>query len=202
MTQEGAITDLTYNSRGLTTQIAYTPNSGGVDTPTVDYTYDNLGNRTSMDTAGVSATAYSYNELSQLTGETVDFDDLSTNLTLGYTYNIGGGLKSVTDPFSQTISYTNDKTGRLTDVGGTTFGDVTSGTTNNYAAGIKYRAFGSVKKMTPKTDDNNVVTMAYDDALRVSEHKATSDFPSGGYMQNGLYIRCGLETDIDGQSDQ
>ncbi len=70
----GAITDFTYNSRGLTTQIAYTPQSGGVDSPTVDYTYDNLGNRTGMDTDGVSNVTYAYNELSQLTSETTDFD--------------------------------------------------------------------------------------------------------------------------------
>jgi hypothetical protein len=40
--------------------------------------------------------------------------------------------------------------------------------------------------LTLNTDDSNVVTMVYDNRLRVSEHKATSNYPSGGYMQNAI----------------
>ena len=46
-----AITDFTYNNRGLATQIAYTPASGSSipDAPTVNFGYDALGNRTSIE---------------------------------------------------------------------------------------------------------------------------------------------------------
>ncbi len=182
-----AITDFTYNSRGLATQIAYTPASGSSmpDAPTVSFGYDALGNRTSMDTAGVSETTYTYNSLSQMTSETVNFDDLSNDLTIGYTYNLSGGLSSVTDPFGESVDYTNDKTGRLTAVGGTPFGDNTTG---DYASGIQYRAFGQVKQMTYETDDNAVVSMQYDNRLRVSQHQVASGEYSGGYLKKAEFV--------------
>ncbi|MGB7203636.1 MAG: hypothetical protein WBD16_15425, partial [Pyrinomonadaceae bacterium] len=168
----GAITDFTYNSRGLTTQIAYTPFTGGVDTPTTDFTYDNLGNRTSMDTAGINATTYTYNESSQITSETVDFDDLSSNLTIGYTYNIGGGLKSVTDPYGYTVDYANDKTGRVTGVAGAAYAQHGNG---SYADNIKYRAFGQIKQIDYKLPNNETseIRLGYDERLRVNDSSVT-----------------------------
>jgi uncharacterized protein RhaS with RHS repeats len=75
---------------------------------------------------------------------------------VGYTYHLSGGLKAIADPFGSTINYTNDKTGRLAAVTGTSFGNNTTG---DYAAGFQYRAFGEVKQMTYKTDDNAVVSI-------------------------------------------
>jgi YD repeat-containing protein len=41
---------------------------------------------------------YSYNLLSQLTSETRNSTGVNT-FTLNYTYNLGGRLSSITDPF-------------------------------------------------------------------------------------------------------
>ncbi len=180
-----AVTDFTYNSRGMTTQIAYTPFSGGVDTPTVDYAYDNAGNRTSMTTAGVSVQTYAYNELSQLTSETTNFDDLSNDLTLSYTYDLGGGLRSITDPFSKTVNYTDDKAGRVTSVTGDTFAENTTG---NYASNIKYRAFGSVKQMDydmPGGDSH--IKVDYDSGLRASHSEASLAGSTSTYLLKADY---------------
>jgi hypothetical protein len=40
--------------------------------------------------AGVSETTYAYDELSRLTSETVDFDDLTSNYSIGYGYEVSG----------------------------------------------------------------------------------------------------------------
>ncbi len=180
-----AVTDFTYNSRGMTTQIAYTPFSGGVDTPTVDYAYDNAGNRTSMTTAGVSVVSYNYNELSQLTSETTNFDDLSGDLTIAYTYQLRGGLKSIKDPYNVEVDYTNDKVGRVTAVTGDPVGNDTTG---HYADDITYRAFGGVKQMDynlPAGDSH--IKLDYDSGLRVSHSEASLSGSTTSYLLNANY---------------
>ena len=94
------------------------------------------------------------------------------------------GLKSVTDPFGSQVIYTSDKAGRLIKVGGTAFGDNTSG---EYVDDIKYRAFGQVRQLTYKTDDNNQISMQYDNRLRVSQHQTSSASVSGGFMQKAEF---------------
>ncbi|MFN6962418.1 MAG: hypothetical protein ACK4S4_01500 [Pyrinomonadaceae bacterium] len=177
-----AITNFAYNSRGLTTTVSYSVPSGSSIpvTPTTTFAFDDLGNRTIMDTAGVSATTYAYDPLSRLTSETIDFDDLASDYAISYSYHIGGSLKSVTDPLSKTIDYTHDKVGRLTALTGSAFGDNTTG---NYADNIQYRAFGSVKQMTYRTNDNAVVSMQYDSRLRVSQHQVATNVFTGGYLK-------------------
>ena len=54
--------------------------------------------------------------------------------------------------------------------------------------------------VTLETDDSNVVTMAYDNRLRVSEHKATLDYPSGGYMQNAEFTYNPDSHQVGGQT--
>lgn len=185
----GAITAYTYENvnddpkRRLITKIQYTPHSGGVDTPDVVFSYDNAGNRTGMDTDGVSNVTYAYDSLSRMTSETVDFDDLTNNLTIGYSYTLSG-LKSITDPFGSEVEYTHDKAGKLTAVTGDPFGDNTTG---NYLDNIQYRAFGQLKSMRYRTDDNATVSMDYDDRLRVSEHKVASSLYTGGYLKNATF---------------
>jgi YD repeat-containing protein len=170
----GAATDFTYNSRGLVTQINYTPPSNSTipDTPTVTFGYDAVGNRISMDTAGVSDITYTYDELSRMNSETVNFDDLTANLTIEYGYHLSGALKSVKDPFNAQINYTNDKTGRITAVGGTAYGP---NSTVSYANNIKYRAFGGLKQMdytlSSKTPQ---IKLEYDNRLRVNHSEVTN----------------------------
>ncbi len=107
----GAITSLLYNTRGLATNISYQVPSGSTiaAAPPVAFGYDAAGNRISM-SDGTGATAYTYSELSQMTAETKTFTGLTGNFTIGYTYHIGGGVKSITDPFQSTVNYAHDKT--------------------------------------------------------------------------------------------
>jgi YD repeat-containing protein len=187
----GAITNYAYNSRGLVEQISYSVPTGSTipAAPTTTFIYDAAGNRTNMQTNLVGSTSYAYNSLSQLTSETKTFTGLSGNFTIGYSYSLGGGLKSITDPFQSTVNYTNDKTGRLTGVSGTPFGNNTSG---NYIDGIQYRAFGAIKQMTYKTDDSALVSMQYDNRLRVSNYQVASATVAGGFVQ-----KSGFEYNAD-----
>ena len=169
----GAITDFTYNSRGLTTQIAYTPVSGVPDTPTVTFDYDNLGNRTSVDVAGITDTTYSYDSLSRLTKERVRFDELgTTNFDVDHSYNLSGGLASIIDPFGYTVNYAQDKTGRLSSVSGNALAQHSTGA---FADNIQYRAFGATKQMDFKLPSSQtaVVKMNYNNRLQVSHFEAT-----------------------------
>ena len=163
----GVITNLTYNSRGLTTEIAYTPPVSPVipDSPTVTFAYDDLGNRTSMDTDGVSEVTYTYDSLSRLTSETIDFDDISTDYTITYSYDPDGSLKTLTEPFGGSFEYVRDKKGRLTDLNGTAFGGNMSG---EYLTDVKYRAFGKVKEAQQSGLE---ISTQYDERLRISQNQ-------------------------------
>jgi YD repeat-containing protein len=193
----GVITNFTYNSRGAVTNIDYQlpdPNPADIpDTHDVTYFYDNAGNRIEMrdglgpvNSPGVT---YEYNELSQLTAETRHFADTLQNAPqngyrMEYTYNSSGGLKSVADPFGSEVVYTHDKTGRLTKVDGDAFGDNTAG---HYADNIKYRAFGQVKQMNYKTTDNALVSLSYDNRLRVLQYQVASSEATGGYLKKAQF---------------
>lgn len=199
----GVVTDITYNNVGLTTEVAYTPTGSIPDTPTVTYAYDVLGNRTSMDTAGVSETTYAYDSLSRLTSETVDFDDLTSNYTIAYSYQLSGKLKSITDPFSAVVNYVGDKAGRVTSITGSGFASVST-----YASDIKFRAFGAVKEMTYGSSDSSVVSYTFDDRLKPESYQATSSVLGGGYVRkaNYEYFADGrtkaVDNVLDGKFDQ
>jgi YD repeat-containing protein len=188
----GAATSFTYNSRGLVLNIGYTvPTGSNIPDPSdVSFTYDALGSRTQM-TDGTGTTDYAYNELSQLVSETKDFtytlaDEPTNHYKIQYAYNLSGGLKSVTDPFGEEFDYTHDKTGRLTKVDGSSFGTGT-GATTHYTDGIKYRAWGAVKELTYKTDDNALVKMQYDNRLRTNQYEVDTSVVSSGYMKKSTF---------------
>ncbi len=176
-----AITNFSYNSRGLMNQISYSVPSSNpsniTTTPTVNFNYDALGNRTQM-TDGTGTQTYAYDQLSRLTSETKTFSLLSGNsYTIGYTYNLSGGLKSITDPFNATVNYTNDKTGRVQTVSGSPWAENPSG---NYANNIQYRAFGQVKQIDYTLPNNAAqIKLEYDNRLRVNHSEA---------VQNGNYL--------------
>lgn len=198
-----AIQDFTYNNVGAVTQIAYTPpanyppaNSPAYmnidDTPTVNFTYDNLGNRTSM-TDGLGEVEYEYDPLSRLTAETRYFTDSLADaptyqsqqaFRLTYEYDTTGTLRTVTDPYGSEVEYSRDKVARLTAVDGSAFGNNTTG---DYVSGIKYRAFGSAKEVTTDTDDDAVMTILYDNGLRPSLYQVTTSTVSGGYLKKSTF---------------
>jgi YD repeat-containing protein len=209
----GAITSFTYNNRGLATEISYAPpanyppaNSPSYmqipDTPTVRYSYDAVGNRVSMwDGLGPTGTndppsvTYEYNQLSQLTAENRYFADSLSDapvisneqvFRIEYTYNLKGGLASVKDPFGDQINYAHDKIGRLTAVGGTSYG-TDSNPTTEYADGIQYRAFGGIKQMTYQTNDEATVSMQYDNRLRVSQYEVNSSVATNNLLKKSTF---------------
>jgi hypothetical protein len=78
---------------------------------------------------------------------------------LEYTYQIGGQLKSYTDPYGDQISYSHDKRGRLGTVTGTSFGGTT-----NYAGNPDYRAWGALKHV--EYGNGQQATLTFDNRLK------------------------------------
>lgn len=120
---------------------------------------------------GSGSVSYVYDQLSRLTSESRTFaGPLSSNTyTLSYGYNLAGGLTSVTDPTGAVINYAYDKTGRMMDVTGSSFGGVIS-----YAGNIQYRAWGAVKNMS--TGDGMTTTASFNSRL------APTDFAVSGVI--------------------
>ncbi len=165
----GVAVNYSYNNRGLADQVSFSVPQGSPIpvTPTVNFTYDSLGNRTQM-TDGAGTVTYSYDELSRMTAEIRQFADSMPNaplpgnrFKLEYSYNLSGRLKSYKDPFGQEINRTFDRSGKLTDITGTSFGGVTS-----YADNAEYRAWGGLKKADYGSGMN--VALDYNNRLRTS----------------------------------
>jgi len=145
----GAVTNYTYNSRHLLTQLSYTtlpgvPTSGATAiaaTPTATFTYDGVGNRTRMDD-GYGYATYGYDQLSRRTSELRYFNLSQRSYTLNYGYNLVNDLTSMSDSRGATITYGRDEVGQLTGVTGTGTKIAT------YATSFTYRAFGGLKHIT------------------------------------------------------
>jgi|GEM_PF-920292 len=156
----GATATYTYNgNRRLVNSISYSAPGGIAATPTVSFTYDAAGNRTSM-TDAIGNVSYSYDTLSRMTSETRFFSELNHYYTINYGYNLTGQLASVSTPeWGRTVGYSYDSMGQLNTVAGS--GYVTGyysgywpGWTWNtvyvttFASDIRRRAGGAVKQMT------------------------------------------------------
>jgi RHS repeat-associated protein len=155
----GATKTFAYNGRHLITGITYGVPAGVAATSNVSFGYDSAGNRTSM-TDGLGSVSYSYNTLSQLTSETRTFTGLGS-YALNYTYNIGGELKSITNPWGAQVGYGYDKIGRLNGVSGSGYVGLTS-----YVNSLSYRAFG-LKQIG--YNNGRTLSMQYDNRLRPTE---------------------------------
>jgi YD repeat-containing protein len=159
MDARGATGTFTYNNRGLMTGANYT--GGGVETPSVSFEYDELGNPDLMDD-GPGYVDYNYNNLGQLTSETRHFDSLSgMSFPISYGYNLAGQLKRVTDPRGDEIYYGYNTAGSLISVTGSSFAGVT-----NYATGFQYRAWGQPKHVA--YGDSFYADIGYDVQMKVT----------------------------------
>jgi YD repeat-containing protein len=156
----GAVSALSYNARHLTTAVTHTLT--GQPEVTASFSYDAVGNRTSM-TDGAGSVTYIHNQLSQLTAETRSLTGIG-NFTLNYTYTLSGQLSSITDPFGAQASYSHDRVGRLTAVNGANFGSVSS-----YASNLQYRAWGALKSLT--YGNSRTLALGYDTNLNVSTYE-------------------------------
>lgn len=120
----------------------------------ISFEYDALGNRTLM-TDGMGTVNYYYNQLSQLTSESRHFsgstvgNDLQSApggagiFNIAYDYDLGGKLKTITDPYGQAVNYTQNQIGQTVAVTGSFF----AGGYHNYASNVKYRAWGAIKSI-------------------------------------------------------
>jgi YD repeat-containing protein len=156
----GASATYIYNNyRHLVNEIHYSAPSGVTATANVTFTYDAVGNRTSM-TDGLGSKSYSYNQLSQLMSETRTFNGVGS-FTLSYDYNCAGELKTVVDPWGATVSYGFDSGGRLNSVNGTGYGNI-----SQLISDMQYRAWGTLKSET--YGNGYVESAVYDQRLRMT----------------------------------
>jgi YD repeat-containing protein len=143
----------------------------GSSTVNVSFAYDAAGNRTRMDDMQ-GWTVYEYDQLSRLKSENRHFNGVShpssadQNYKLSYTYSLSGQLASLTDPFNSTVTYSHDKTGKLSGVGGS-YGGVTS-----YVSNVQYRAWGAVKSASFGNGSSETIT--YDTKLQPSGIRLTN----------------------------
>ncbi|MDD5063722.1 MAG: hypothetical protein PHQ35_03040 [Phycisphaerae bacterium] len=109
----------------------------------INYTYDGLGNRTSMtDPAGT--TSYTYDYLNRLTSVTD-----TNNKTVNYQYDAAGNRTQLTDPNSGITVYAYDELNRLIEV--------------NAPAGLTAYRYDSLGKLTQADYPNGSYTLyAYD----------------------------------------
>ncbi len=146
----GASATYTYFNRPLVQSITFDtpPNSGITEPAAASYTYDAAGNRTGM-TDGTGSTSYHYNTISRLTSETRTFTNVGS-FTITYDYNLGGQLKSLTDPSGAQVTYNHDITGRVQSITGSgATGTVTYADTATYRAwnGLRSVAYGNGKSL-------------------------------------------------------
>jgi len=130
------------NSRHLVNTITYSAPSGITPTSNVSFAYDASGNRTSM-TDGSGGITYRYDQLSRLDWEERTFTGLSGAYRLDYDYNLAHQLTSITDPFGAQVGYVHDTAGRLNNVAGAGYANVST-----YASNLQYRAWGGLKGLS------------------------------------------------------
>lgn len=153
----------TVNAIGQVTQLVYSDGT----TPTVNYTYDADGRRTSM-TDGTGTTSYSYDTFGELTGTTN-----GAGKTIGYGYDSTGNLTGITYPGQTTnLVRTFDNANRLTgikDFAGTTisFGYDSNGalTTTNYPGSVTVtNTYNNAEQLigtVAATGGTNLVNLGY-----------------------------------------
>lgn len=176
----GAAAIYTYNNRHLVTGVSYSAPSGISVAPSVNFSYDAVGNRTQM-TDGFGHVDYAYNTLSQLSSETRTFSDpgnASINgvtKAISYQYKLSGALQSVTDPSGGQVSYAYDQAGQLSGVTGTNY------PVSQFTSGIQYRAWGAIKHLEYGNGLN--LDLTYTPRGQVQQQKlAPTGVPSSGQV--------------------
>ena len=173
----GAAKHYAYNNRGLLEEISWTvPQNSGIEIPpTVEFEYDNLGNRTFM-SDGIGSVDYDYDSLSRMSSEVRSFNETvplapqaNNAFPITYTYNLSSQLATLTEPFGEVISYSYDKVGRLKSVSGNR---VSESAQLDYITDTNYRAWGSVKELQSNAFSAiNRVEFTYNNRLLVDDYK-------------------------------
>lgn len=178
----GTITDargakriLNYGDRGEIASIEYSAPDTVLAAAAIRFGYDNLGRRKWMED-GIGRTDYKYDARGRVMQEIRRFNDIpGSAYKLGYTYNLNGGLTTLSSSWGPTIGYTRDDKGRLT--------GVSQGETS-LISDIEYRAWGGVQKA--RLGNGRNFTADYDSRLRLKEWNVEGVFGSRyGYDDSG-----------------
>jgi YD repeat-containing protein len=144
----------------------------------VSFQYDNAGNRTSM-TDELGTVTYAYDQLSRLTSEIRQISSISQSYTLTYTYSLSQ-LKTITDGFNATVTYTHDKAGRLTHVNSPNYG-----LSSPFMTGVRYRSWGAMKEADFGYGGN--LDLTYNNRLLPTEFKVTGTANGQPYTRGSAY---------------
>jgi YD repeat-containing protein len=194
----GATTTYGYNNRDLVMAITYGVTGSVAPTPNVTFSYDQAGNRLTMDD-GPGTVTYNYNLLGEMTSESRTFDqsgDPGGPFTLSYEYNLAGQVKKITDPWNNSVSYTLNKTGEVTGITGTGFADInqwTNRSVSNFAAGVKYRAWGRIKEFSNGNfaAEKTFFSLNYDAKMQLTRFQS-----NGAFITNHTYYADGQIKDV------
>ena len=110
---------------------------------------------------------------------------------IGYTYNLAGELKSLTDPHGRTVHYEYDATGRPLAVTGSGYN------TSQFITNYQYRAWGAPKHFnTPALEYNTVgsVDFSYNTRLQLTHFEWVKPYSAGSldvYKSNYQYYSDG-----------
>ncbi len=187
------VTAVTYDRQGLDSVATEKPGGSGTtpvtDTAALGLTYDEAGNRLTMND-GSGSTTYHYDTMSRLTSEDKQFAGLTgTTYTLSYQYALAGALKQVTDVSAGvSFSYDLDKVGQATAVNRTE-----SGVSAQLAHDMQYRATGALKGMS--YNNGTSVSLSYDVRGLVTHYGV------GGVTQDGQYGALAHGSDFDYYAD-
>lgn len=160
----GASQTFTYNNRHLRTSITYAAPAGVALPSNVTFSYDAAGNRSTM-TDGFGIKTYQYNQLSQITQESREFP--VGTFAINYSYNLGGQLIGITDPFNASFSYTRNAQGQLKAVTGSPYAGFT-----NYITNVTYRAWGAAKSVTYAGSNS---TIAFNSRMQPTQFRLTAN---------------------------
>jgi RHS repeat-associated protein len=146
----GGMTTYGYDHAGRRTNVGYSDT-----THAISYSYDAVGNRTSMSDAAGTVT-YSFDALNRRTGVTRGTDSFA------YTYDAASNLLSRSYPGNISSNYTYDADGRLATV-----------TSGGRTTGYVYDPAGNLTQSTLPTSNGYVETRTYDANGRVTEIKTS-----------------------------
>ncbi|MBQ7601755.1 MAG: RHS repeat-associated core domain-containing protein, partial [Lachnospiraceae bacterium] len=155
------------------------PDSNTVETVTLSYTYDSLGNIETISEGGIQRQKYYYDDLNQLVRE----DNLDLNKTIVYSYDLGGNIISTTEyayqtgstisgtpTITNTYSYTDSNwKDKLTSYNGNSISYDAIGNPLSYYNGFSF-TWEKGRQLASATNGTDTVTYTYDhEGHRVSK---------------------------------
>jgi YD repeat-containing protein len=192
----GVATNYGYNNRKMVTSITYGTAPDVMPLNPVTFGYDEVGNRLWMDDQP-GRVDYHYNALSQMEWEERRFDELAQPYRLSYEYNLAGQLKKLTDPWNGSITYTLNSAGEVTAATGNATGQVygnfdphNNQLITQFAANVKYRAWGGLKSFT----NGDIAGSNF--ALNYNTRNSLTRFEAGGIVTEHSYYPDGRVQDV------